>query len=175
MRQTAIDLRTLIRDIPDFPEPGILFRDITPLLANPEGLKEVNRLLVERYRDRRIDKVVGIESRGFIFGAPLALALGAGFIPARKPGKLPHKTVEETYTLEYGSNILTMHEDGIEDGEQILVVDDLLATGGTLGATCNLIERLRGEIVEVAVLIELTALGGRDNLGGRPFHTLLQY
>ncbi len=175
MQQTSIDLRSMIRDIPDFPEPGILFRDITPLLANPEGLKEVNRLLVERYRDRRIDKVVGIESRGFIFGAPLALALGAGFIPARKPGKLPHKTVEETYTLEYGSNVLTMHEDGIEDGEQILVVDDLLATGGTLGATCNLIERLGGEIVEIAVLIELTALGGRDNLGDRLLHTLLQY
>ncbi len=170
-----MDYRSLIRAIPDFPSPGILFRDITPLLADPQALKGVTQLLAERYRDAGISKVVGIESRGFIFGAPLACELGAGLIPARKPGKLPFEVIQESYTLEYGTNTISMHVDAVKPGERVLIVDDLIATGGTIAATCKLVERLGGQIAEVVTIIELTALKGRDQLGGRPFYSLMQF
>ncbi|HOE98005.1 MAG TPA: adenine phosphoribosyltransferase [Candidatus Sumerlaeota bacterium] len=170
-----MDLCRYIRDVPDFPQPGILFKDITPLLADPAAFRYVIDQFVPRYAARGIDRVVGIESRGFLFAAPVALALQAKFSPARKPGKLPYKTVEESYTLEYGTNTIALHEDGIGRGEKVLVVDDLIATGGTLAATCNLVEHLGGQVEEVATLIELTFLKGRDLLAGRPFFTLLQF
>ena len=170
-----MDFKTLIRDVPDFPEPGILFRDITPLLADPNALAAVTDQLADRYRDKKIDKIVGIESRGFIFGAPLACALGVGLVPARKPGKLPYKTVEESYTLEYGTNTICMHEDAVTKGDRVLVIDDLIATGGTLAATCNLVEKLGGEITEIAAIIELTFLNGRKLIGDRPLHVLIEY
>jgi adenine phosphoribosyltransferase len=170
-----MDYRSLIREVPDFPSPGILFRDITPLLAEPEALNEVVELLVNRYRDAGIQKVVGIESRGFIFGAPLACRLGAGFVPARKLGKLPHEIIRESYDLEYGVSTLTMHVDAIQAGEKVLVIDDLIATGGTIAATCKLVERLGGEIVEVVTVIELSELNGREKLGGRPFYSVMQF
>ena len=170
-----MDFRSLIREVPDFPSPGILFRDITPLLADPQALNEVVELLVERYRNAGIQKIVGIESRGFIFGAPLACRLGAGFVPARKLGKLPHQVIQESYDLEYGVSTLTMHVDAIKPGEKVLVIDDLIATGGTIAATCKLVERLGGEIVEVASIIELAFLNGREKLGNRPFFTVMQF
>lgn len=170
-----MDFRSLIREVPDFPSPGILFRDITPLLADPQALNEVVELLVARYRDAGIQKIVGIESRGFIFGAPLACRLGAGFVPARKLGKLPHQVIQESYDLEYGVSTLTMHVDAIKPGEKVLVIDDLIATGGTIAATCKLVERLGGQIVEVASIIELTFLKGREKLENRPFFTVMQF
>ena len=169
-----MDLRSLIRDIPDFPHAGILFYDITPLLSDPHALDEVTSLLADRYRGRNIQKIVAIESRGFIFAAPLACKLGVGLIPARKPGKLPYKTVEESYSLEYGTNTIQMHADAVAKGERVLVVDDLIATGGTLGAACRLVERLGGEVVEVATVIELMALKGTAVLEGRPFYSMMQ-
>lgn len=170
-----MDYRSLVREVPDFPSPGILFRDITPLLADPQALNGIVELLAERYRDSGIQKVVGIESRGFIFGAPLACKLAAGFVPARKLGKLPHTVIQESYDLEYGVNTLTLHTDAIAPGEKVLVIDDLIATGGTIAATCNLVERLGGKIVEVVTIIELAFLNGRVKLGDRPFYTVMQF
>jgi adenine phosphoribosyltransferase len=170
-----MDFRSLIRDVPDFPKPGILFRDITPLLGDPRALTEVTDLLAHRYAEVGIDKIVAIESRGFLFAAPLACRLGVGLVPARKPGKLPFESIEETYELEYGANAICLHVDAVKKGERVLVLDDLIATGGTLAATCRLVERLGAEIVEVATIIELTALEGRKVLGNRPFYTLIQY
>lgn len=170
-----MDYRSLVRAIPDFPSPGILFRDITPLLADSAALNEVIEQLVARYQGRGIQKVVGIESRGFIFGAPLACRLGAGFIPARKLGKLPAEVIQEAYDLEYGVNTLTMHVDAITTGENVLIIDDVIATGGTIGATCKLVERLGGKIVEVVTVIELSFLNGREKLAGRPFFSLMQF
>ncbi len=167
--------RGLIRDIPDFPIPGILFRDITPLLADPEALSEVTALLADRYGGQNIQKIVGIESRGFIFGAPLACALGIGFIPVRKPGKLPFETIEESYSLEYGKNTITMHMDAVKPGERCVIIDDLIATGGTLAATCKLIERVGGQLAEISTIIELAFLNGRQILGDRPFYSMIQY
>lgn len=170
-----MDYRSLIRDVPDFPSPGILFRDITPLLAQPEALAGLIDLLANRYRDAGIQKVIGIESRGFIFGAPLACRLGAGFVPARKLGKLPAEVIQESYDLEYGVNTLTMHVDAIAPAEKVLVIDDVIATGGTIEATCKLAERLGAQIVEVVTIIELTFLKGRDKLGRRPFYSIMQF
>ena len=153
-----MQIASLIREIPDFPQPGILFRDITPLLGDPQGFRAAIDLFVERYRDARVDYVVGVEARGYMFAAPLAYALGAGFVPVRKPGKLPGTTYTEEYTLEYGTNSLQIHEDAIGPGKRVVVVDDLLATGGTIAATLRLLERIGAEIVGVAVLIELQAL-----------------
>lgn len=167
--------RSLIREIPDFPKPGILFYDITTLLNDPNGLQGVINDLVGRYRDEKITKVVGIESRGFIFGAPLAYHLQAGFVPVRKPGKLPADVFEVKYDLEYGSNSLAIHRDAIAMGERVLVVDDLLATGGTAAATVQLISQLGGDIVGCAFLIELLSLGGRDKLTGCSIHSLMTY
>ena len=167
-------LKKLIRDIPDFPKPGILFRDITPMLANPSGLALAIELLANPFRGQNIDLVVGAESRGFIFGTAVACCLSAGFVIVRKPGKLPHKKVSMTYDLEYGTDTLEMHSDSIVKGQRVLVVDDLLATGGTMKACCDLVERLGGTIAGLAVLIELKGLQGRAKL---PYdvHSVLTY
>jgi adenine phosphoribosyltransferase len=170
-----MDFRSLIREIPDFPSPGILFRDITPLLADPKALKAVTRLLAKRYENEKIQKVVGIESRGFIFGAPLACELEAGFVPARKPGKLPYQVVQESYDLEYGKASIAIHTDAIRPGEKVLIIDDVIATGGTIAAACNLVRRVGGEIAEVVTIIELTGLQGRRKLGDLPFYSIAQY
>ena len=170
-----MDLTTTIRSVPDFPVEGILFYDITTLLKNPAAFKYSVDQLVERYQDEQVDGVVGMESRGFIYGAPLAYLLGVGFIPVRKPGKLPATKLAESYALEYGTNTLEIHQDGIKPGQRVLVVDDLLATGGTAKATCRLVERLGGTVASVAFLIELTFLNGRDQLQGYDVYSLLQY
>jgi adenine phosphoribosyltransferase len=170
-----MNLADYIRDIPDFPKEGIIFKDITPLVAAPEAMAHVIDQLAERYRDRGLTRIVGIESRGFIFGAALAYKLALPFIPARKPGKLPYKTIAESYSLEYGEATLELHEDALAKGDKILVLDDLMATGGTLAATCKLVERLGGEVAEVATIIELAFLNGREKLDGRPFHAMLSY
>lgn len=171
----AIDLKQFIRDIPDFPKPGILFRDITPLLAAPEAFRESIRQLAEPYRGQKIDAVVAAEARGFIFAAPLALELNAGFVPVRKPGKLPFDRHSFNYSLEYGNDTLEMHVDGVSPGQKVLVVDDLLATGGTVGACCNLLSKTGAEIVGCAFAIELTALGGAAVIAPFPVFSLLKY
>ncbi|MCX7016342.1 MAG: adenine phosphoribosyltransferase, partial [Candidatus Sumerlaeota bacterium] len=153
----------------------VLFRDITPLLASPEAFAYVIDHLAERYRGRGLTRIVGVESRGFIFGGALARALGAPFVPARNPGKLPYKTIVESYALEYGEASLEVHEDALGKGDRVLVFDDLLATGGTLAACCRLVERLGGEVVEIATVIELAFLKGREKLGGRPYYSMLAY
>ncbi|RMH37931.1 MAG: adenine phosphoribosyltransferase [Nitrospirae bacterium] len=169
------DYKAMIREVPDFPQPGILFYDITPLLKEPTVFQHILDDFVRKYDGMRIDKIVGIESRGFIFGSPLAYRLNAGFVPVRKPGKLPADVYEVKYNLEYGSNSLAIHRDAIVKGEHVLVVDDLLATGGTAAATVHLIRQLGGEIVEVAFLVELRALGGRQRLNGCPVFSLITY
>lgn len=166
-------LQQHIRDVPDFPEPGIMFRDITTLLANPDMFRLVIDEMTKPYSD--VDKVVVIESRGFIFGTPMAYALRAGVVPVRKPGKLPAETYAEEYVLEYGTNTLEIHQDAIHDGEKVIIVDDLLATGGTVEATIKLVERFGGEIVGISVLAELLDLNGRDRLGDYPVHSLVTY
>ncbi|MFN8532711.1 MAG: adenine phosphoribosyltransferase [Dehalococcoidia bacterium] len=158
---------SLIRDIPDFPQPGIIFKDITPVLADPQAFREAIRAMIEPWRLRGVDRVVGVESRGFIFGAPIALELGAGFVPVRKVGKLPHETIAQEYTLEYGTATLEIHKDSIKRGERVLIVDDLLATGGTINATAQLVELLGGHVVGIGFLVELDFLSGRKRLKGR--------
>ena len=169
------DLTTLIRDIPDFPIAGILFRDITTLLKDGEAFHYAMDALSEKLQDLKPDKVVGIESRGFIIGAPIAYKLGAGFVIVRKLGKLPAETITAEYELEYGTNSVEMHRDAISPGERVVIVDDLLATGGTTQATIELVEQLEGKIVALAFLIELTDLGARDFLQGQNIVTLIQY
>ncbi len=169
------ELRNRIRDIPDFPKPGILFRDITPLLADGPSFHQAIDSLAGRYLDQHIDVVVGVEARGFIMGAALAYALGAGNVLIRKRGKLPYKTHRTTYALEYGTDTLEIHQDAIHAGQRVLIADDLLATGGTISAAIELVEHLGGKIIEVAFLIELTALKGRDRLRGYPVFSLIQY
>ena len=168
-----MDLATHIRDIPDFPVPGIVFKDITPLLQDPAAFKQAIDELYEQTKDLKPDVVAGMESRGFLFAAPLAYRLGVGFVPVRKLGKLPSETSSVEYELEYGTNTLEIHRDAIQDGQRVLVVDDLLATGGTVGATVGLIRQLGGEIAAVAFLIELDALNGRANLDGYPIISLM--
>jgi adenine phosphoribosyltransferase len=170
-----MDLAATIRSVPDFPIEGILFYDITTLLKDPAALKESIDRLTAQYQRAGVDVVVGIESRGFIFGIPIAYNLGVGFVPVRKPGKLPAATLAESYALEYGVNTLEIHKDGIEKGQKVLVVDDLLATGGTAKATCNLVEKLGGQVVGLAFAIELTFLKGREILKGYEVFSLLQY
>ena len=167
------ELKPHIRDIPDFPIPGILFRDITTLLGDGEMFRKTIDAMTAPFSN--IDKVVIIESRGFILGTPIAYVLGAGVVPVRKPGKLPYTTISEAYALEYGTNELQIHSDAIAKGEKILIVDDLLATGGTLDATISLVERLGGDIVGISVLAELTDLNGREHTRGYPVHSLLAY
>lgn len=165
----------LVRDIPDFPQPGIIFKDITPVLADPAAFREAVRAMTDPWRQRGIDRVVGVESRGFIFGAPIALELGAGFVPVRKVGKLPHETIAQEYTLEYGTATLEIHKDGIRRGERVLIVDDLLATGGTINATAQLVELLGGHVVGIGFLVELDFLGGRQRLRGREVVSLIHF
>jgi len=169
------DLRAMIREVPDFPKPGILFYDITTLLKDPGAFRQSIELLSVPFIDRRIDVVVGMESRGFIFSAPMALGLNAGFVPVRKLGKLPAETYSVEYALEYGTNTLEIHRDAITPGQQVLVVDDLLATGGTVNGTIDLVRRLGGEVVGLAFLIELTFLNGRDRLRGHEIHSVISY
>jgi adenine phosphoribosyltransferase len=168
-------LRELIREIPDFPRAGIGFKDITPLIADADALREAVRLLAEYARPLRVDCVVAAEARGFLLGPALALELGAGFVLARKPGKLPHETVSAEYALEYGDGRLEIHSDPTQHGRRVLIHDDLLATGGTARALCELVERLGGEIVGCGFLIELAFLGGRERLAPYPAHALLTY
>ena len=172
---TGIDLRQFIRDIPDFPRPGILFRDITPLLASPEAFREAIRQFADRYGNRPIDSVVAAEARGFIFAAPLALELDIAFVPVRKPGKLPADTHAFHYELEYGTDTLEMHVDGISRGQNVLVIDDLLATGGTVEACCKLVEQAGAKVVGCAFLIELTGLGGAERIAPREVFRLMTY
>ncbi len=174
-RVITATIEPLIRAIPDFPIPGILFRDITPLLSDPAGFKAMIDLFVDRFRNERIDAVIGVEARGYIIGAPLAYALGAGFIPVRKPGKLPGKKISESYTLEYGTNTLEVHDDAVAPGARVLVVDDLLATGGTAAATVRLLNRIGADVVGCAFLIELEGLPGRAALPNVAVTTFLKY
>ena len=169
------DLRARIREVPDFPKPGILFYDITTLLREPAAFAEVIDRMADAVKGERIDLVVGMESRGFIFAAPLAYKLGAGFVPVRKLGKLPAETIEVEYDLEYGTATLEIHRDAITAGQRVLIVDDLLATGGTVLGTIELVRRLGGEIAGLSFMVELTALGGRDRLGEFVIHTQLAY
>jgi adenine phosphoribosyltransferase len=168
-------LKSTIRDVPDFPKPGILFKDITPVLANPALVRGITEHFAELYRNAGIDAVVGMESRGFIFGAPLALALEAAFVPARKPGKLPYERVSESYALEYGTATLDMHIDAIKPGQRVLVVDDLIATGGTAVATNKLVDRLGGKVIACCFVIELCFLDGRSVLSPAPVQSIVQY
>jgi adenine phosphoribosyltransferase len=168
-------LRALIREIPDFPEPGIVFKDITPLLLDPAGLDVAVSALAERAAPRSVDYVVAAEARGFILGAALARELHAGFVPARRPGKLPHDTVKAEYALEYGINALELHADALSGGARVLIHDDLLATGGTARALCELVEGLGGQVVACAFLIELSFLGGREHLAPREVLALIDY
>ncbi len=168
-------LTDFIRNIPDFPKPGIQFKDISPLLQNPEAFKEAIGLMAEPYRANPVDFVVGIESRGFIFGVPLACELGVGFILIRKPGKLPSETISATYELEYGTDEIQIHKDAIQPGQSVALVDDLLATGGTMAAACRLVAQLGGNIQGISFLIELAFLEGRNRLPGQDIHTLVTY
>lgn len=171
----ADSLRALIRDVPDFPSPGITFRDITPLLAQPAAMRDVLDRLLALFRDARVEIVAAVESRGFILGAPLAIALGAGFVPIRKVGKLPSATIRRGYDLEYGSNHLEIHTDAIRPGQRVLLIDDVLATGGTAAASVELLEELDAVVVAVAFLIELAALNGRSRLERYPVASLVTY
>jgi adenine phosphoribosyltransferase len=168
-------LRELIRDVADFPKPGIVFKDITPLLAHPAGLSLAVEYLTQPFRHIRVDLVAGAESRGFIFGTAVARNLSAGFVPIRKPGRLPSETFSEEYALEYGTDRVEIHRDAIQPGDRVLMVDDLLATGGTMSACCKLVSSLGGQIVGVAVLIELAFLNGRALLRDYPVHSIITY
>ncbi len=170
-----MDLKKKIRNIPDFPKPGIIFRDITTLLKDSEGLNYTVKKLAEHYQDTEIDIVAGIESRGFIFGAALAIELGKGFVPIRKPGKLPAAVISAEYSLEYGMDKIEMHADAISKGCKVLIIDDLLATGGTMQAACSLVERAGGEVAECAFIIHLTGLNGETKLEGYKYYSLLQF
>ncbi len=169
-----IDLESCIRDVPDFPKPGIVFKDITPLLANVEALRETVLQLAAPYESAGVKAVTGVESRGFIFAALVAERLGTALVPIRKQGKLPCKTVSETYELEYGSDTIEMHTDAIRPGDKVLMVDDLLATGGTMAAACELVKKLSGEIIGVAFVIELCFLNGRKKLTDYDIHALIK-
>jgi adenine phosphoribosyltransferase len=169
------DLEARIRAIPDFPIPGILFRDITPLLYDKQGFAAAIDLMAQPYTDKHIDRVVAIEARGYILGAPIAYKLGAGFVPVRKPGKLPYEKINVDYELEYGTNSLEMHRDALAKGDRVLLVDDLLATGGTAAATRSLLESLGATVVGIVFLIELTALGGRAKLAGADVRSFIKY
>ena len=173
--RSADDLRAKIREVPDFPKPGILFYDITTLLKDPDAFRQVIDRMTDQVKDSSVDLVVGMESRGFIFSAPLAYQLHAGFVPVRKLGKLPAETIEVEYDLEYGTATLEIHKDAIQPGQRVLIVDDLHATGGTVQGTIELVQRLGGEIAGLSFMVELTGLNGREKLGDFEIHTLLTY
>jgi adenine phosphoribosyltransferase len=168
-------IRGLVREIADYPTPGVTFRDITPLVGNAEGFQKAVVHLVHRFDDVPVDRVIGVEARGFILAAPVAFRIGAGFVPVRKAGKLPWAVVREEYSLEYGTDKLEMHRDAIHPGERVLVIDDVLATGGTAAATCRLVEELGGVVAGLGFLIEIAALNGRARLGGRMVESLAVY
>ncbi len=168
-----MDFSKILRHIPDYPEEGIEFIDITPVLADSEAFEQLIKAMAEKVSDLEIDMIVGVESRGFILGTPLAYALGKGFVPVRKKGKLPYKTVSASYALEYGSDTLEIHTDAIKPGQKVLIVDDLLATGGTAGANCELVEKLGGEVVSLLFFIELSKLNGREQLKDYRLDTIL--
>jgi len=168
-------LRSRVRDVPDFPKPGILFRDLTPLMGDGVAMREAIDMLAEAAARHRPELVVAIESRGFIFGAPVAASLGVGFVPVRKPGKLPHKTRRREYDLEYGTDALEMHADAVVHGARVVIVDDLLATGGTAGATVELVREIGGQVVGATFVVELELLRGRERLVGVPVDALLKY
>lgn len=170
-----MDLKSIIRDIPDFPKPGIIFKDITPLLSDHKAFRAAITSISTHYKDRGIDLVLGAEARGFIFGSALAYEMGVGFVPARKPGKLPHLTTAATYHLEYGTDSLEIHRDAISAGQKVLVVDDVLATGGTARAKTELIEKMNGEVAGLAFLIELAFLGGREKLGAYEIFSVMSF
>jgi adenine phosphoribosyltransferase len=168
-------LEASIRSIPDFPKPGVLFRDVTTLIKNKPAFKEAVDQLAKIYKGKKIDKVAGVEARGFIFGAALAYKIGAGFVPVRKKGKLPCKTVSATYALEYGTDTLEIHSDAIKPSEKVLIIDDLLATGGTVSATIELIEKLKGKIIGIGFVIELVDFKGREKFKKYPVHSLVKF
>lgn len=172
-----MDLYQFVRDVPDFPRPGVTFKDITPLLNDAGAFRAAVELFVqhESSNKRKVERIVGIESRGFIFAAAVSYALGTPLVLVRKHGKLPHKTISQSYELEYGTDVLEIHEDAILPGERIAIIDDLMATGGTLNAACELVERLGGEVVAASTLLELTFLSGRARLGERPYYSFLKY
>ncbi|MDN3514608.1 MAG: adenine phosphoribosyltransferase [Candidatus Brocadia sp.] len=169
------DLKKLVREVPDFPKKGIVFKDITPLFQNPMGLKGAVEAISNHYKNKTVDIVVGAEARGFILAPTIAFNLGAGFTPIRKPGKLPYEKISMSYALEYGTDMLEIHKDGIKKGQQVLMVDDLLATGGTMSACCKLVESLGGNIVGCAFLIELTFLNGKKALNKYDVFSLIEY
>jgi len=175
MLPEKINLKDYIRNIPDWPKPGILFRDITPLLANPQAMASAVEALAERFKNAGIEYVAAVEARGFIFGVAVAEKIGAGFVPIRKKGKLPHKTESITYDLEYGTDSLEVHVDAVKKDSKVLMIDDLLATGGTMSAACQLIEKLGASIAEVACLIELKELKGRERLKDYKIFTVIEY
>jgi len=175
LKGTVDRLKSAIRDVPDFPQEGVVFKDITPILSDPQLFRLSITLLADRYQRKRIDKVVCIDARGFLFGSALAYVLGSGVAIARKKGKLPWETLEESYELEYGSNTIEMHRDSVLSGERILIVDDVLATGGTLKATASLVRKMGGEVVDAAVLIELGFLNGRERIAPTPIYSLITY
>jgi adenine phosphoribosyltransferase len=168
-------LKSRIRDVPDFPKPGIVFKDITPLLSDVRSFQTVIDAFARRYAEKPVDAIVAVESRGFIFGAALAYRIDAGFIPARKKGKLPYKTESVEYALEYGADRIEIHQDALHKGSRVLVIDDVLATGGTAKATCDLVEKVGGEVIECAFVIELCFLNGREKLKGHEIFSLIQY
>jgi adenine phosphoribosyltransferase len=168
-------IKELIRDVPDFPEPGIVFKDITPVLADPIAFSTITDTIVVHFGRGNVDKVVGIEARGFILASPVAYHFGAGFVPIRKQGKLPWKSVSEEYALEYGTATIELHQDGIRPGERVLIVDDVLATGGTAAAAASLVEMVGGKVCGIACMIELDALRGRDQLAEHDLYTLIHY
>ena len=170
-----MDLKKCVRSIVDWPIEGVIFRDLTTLMKDPLALRESCDILYERYRDQHIDKIVGIDARGFVFGAVLAYKLGLGFVPVRKKGKLPHDTIEEIYSLEYGAGVMEIHSDAISHGEKVVIVDDLIATGGTIGATVKLVEKLGGDIVECAFLIELPDLKGREQIANCAIFSIMEF
>ena len=169
-----MDLKSLIRDVPDFPKKGVIFKDITPLLKNPKAFQQVIQQFASRYQSRKIDKIVAMESRGFILGGALSVQMSVPFIPVRKPGKLPWKTIQETYELEYGKDALEIHKDAISKGDKVVILDDVLATGGTAAATIRLVEKAGGEVVEACFLIQLTFLNGTKKLKKTPVFSILQ-
>ncbi len=170
-----MDLKETIRSIPNWPIKGVIFRDITTLMENPDAFREACDRFVDRYKDMDVDKIVGIDARGFVFGAVLAYRLGVGFVPVRKKGKLPFDTIEETYSLEYGEDTLEIHKDALAKGERVVIVDDLIATGGTVGATVKLVENLGAELLECAFIVELPDLGGRKEIPGVKIFAMVEF
>lgn len=168
-------IKSKVRSIPDWPIKGVIFRDITTLLLDPPAFKKICSIFYDRYANEKIDKIVGIDARGFLFGSVLAYKLDIGMIPIRKNGKLPYNTISESYTLEYGEEIIEIHEDAIKKGERVVIIDDLMATGGTISAAANLVEKLGGEIVECAFVLELPDLKGREKLGSRKVFSIVEF